>query len=160
MDSNTTALVLNIVTITGTLSATALGAALTYHFTRKSNQNKVTREKIEEIYQLTTEVKLWIDVRVPNTGERSLVQQPQLNIQDHPNPINKLVMLTDLYAPSLGKDITELRNYIIDIREIKYGDDNLTGKEITDKIIQVSEGSDKTYEKVRISIKKLIKHQG
>lgn len=166
LDQYTTIILAAIIAAAASLLGSLVGGValpyLTHRLSSKAEKRKLIREKVEEMYLLADQVSIWITRQFLFLGS-GLIQQPLPAIkppEDNENPINRLMMLAVLYAPSLEKHVMELRNTTVSIREIYYGlqtgTNTLTAKEMADRLMQASETSNAAYEEFVAAIKKLI----
>jgi hypothetical protein len=115
LDQGVVSIITTIVAVTGAISGTMLGVILTHRAARKVDKSKVTREKIEELYILTNQIKIWYHEQIADLLKNNLINYQfeedvfwileQSTLKDfHKSPyfpINKVTMLINLYAPSL-----------------------------------------------------------
>lgn len=167
LNQYTTVILAAIIAAIASLLGSLVGGVALPYFTHRLNSKagnrKLIREKVEEMYILADQVSVWLTKQFLFLGS-GFIQQPLPSIkppEDGDNPINRLLMLAVLYAPSLEKYVMELRNATIAIREIycslQTGKNTLTSKEMIDKLMQASESADKEYEELVAAIKRLIK---
>ncbi len=115
LDQGVVSIITTLIAVIGAITGTILGIMLTQRTTRKADKSKITRGKIEELYVLTNQIKIWYHSQIAELLKKNLIDYQfeedvfwileQSTLKDFNKnsyfPINKVTMLINLYAPSL-----------------------------------------------------------
>lgn len=154
-----------IVSILTTLIAvigTLAGVIITYYFTNRMERKRILREKLEEIYTLAIQVKQWLDNEIKSWW--SLIDP---NAQSHPYkdlscPIEQLIMLVELYAPSLAEKAVRINKKVLELKQrySVYSDEKLIAfnNERPENVLRQDDTEiTEMYTDLVVAVKKLIK---
>lgn len=117
-----TSMITALVTIPGTL--------LAIYTARKAERRKRNRESLEEIYKLSDQVNIWVQVTLRylykqiDKTDYYRVAIPEEHLEDYTKepecPGDRLAMLVSFDAPSLEKYLPEYKFIVSELREVRY----------------------------------------
>ncbi len=117
-----TNIIIAVVGVMGTVVGAVLGGLLTFYTTRKNEHDKIIREKCEGIYDLSVQIKHWIDNEIDNwwllfDEDALIIPNPSKNL---PCPTDRLLMLVNLYASSLEEKALKLTKIVDTFNSLEY----------------------------------------
>jgi hypothetical protein len=126
LDQGLVSIIINIVSVAGALIAVWIGSRLG----RSNDKRKRVRESLEEIYKLSNQVNIWIQVNLRYfykeiaKGDYHRPSMPPEYVVEYTKvpecPIDQLVMLISFDAPSLAKHLPEYSFIVSEMREVRY----------------------------------------
>src|SRR6266851_9006265 len=124
LDQNSAIILAAIIGALATLLGGLVGGVavpfLTQKLSIKAENRKKHHEKIEIAYTLLDQIKGWIDYQIDDLW----CFQVQKNRPNKPDnlecPINTLVLLVNLFAPSLEKSVKELNESVETLKKMRY----------------------------------------
>jgi hypothetical protein len=121
-EADVTNIIIAVVGVVGTSLGAVLGGLITYYTTRKNERDRQIREKCEEIYDCCVQVTHWIDNEIDCWWEHydaTMIIIPNLS-KNLPCPIDKLLMLVHLYAPSLEEKALKINTTVDKFHNLEY----------------------------------------
>ncbi len=117
-----TNIIIAVVGVIGTSIGAVLGGLITFYTIRKNERDRQIREKCEEIYDFSVQVKRWIDNEIDcwwlRYDEDAIIfPSPSENL---PCPAERLLMLVNLYAPSLEEKALRLTKIVDTFNSLEY----------------------------------------
>ncbi len=126
MDQGLVSIITNIVSVAGALVAVWIGS----RFGRSNDRRKKIRDSLEEIYKLSNQVNIWLQVNLRylykeiNKEDRYNVVIPPEYVEQYAKvpdcPIDRLEMLVSFDAPSLKKYLPEYLFIVSEMREVRH----------------------------------------
>lgn len=118
MDST---IVAAIISVFAALLGAVIGGVLTYRATKSIERRKILSEKYEAIYDSSVQIRDWLK----NENARwLLLAEPGASVfpavEGLPCPIEKLIMMADLYAPSLEKEVSKIEREVDAIKNLAW----------------------------------------
>ena len=133
---------------------------VTQRLHKHEEKRKFTLEKVEEIYFLAADVKLWIDTQLWLFTSR-ISPIPMQTPQEVENPLHELAGLAMFYAPSLEPEVMLLSKVVAELHRTRLEWDNgmkaMTRTEVMEYVNKHKPESDEAFENFLSSVKKLIK---
>ncbi len=156
LDQNTTIILAAAIGAGASILSGLVIPYVTQRLNKKEETRKFTLEKVEEIYFLASDVKLWIDTQLWLFA--SWVS-PTPKPEEVENPLHELVGLTLFYAPSLEPEVMLLSKIVGNLHktrlELETGLKTLTPREVMDYVIKHKPESDEAFENFVSSTKNL-----
>jgi hypothetical protein len=105
----------------GVVIGVVIGGVFSYRATKSIERRKILSEKYEVIYNSSVQIRDWLK----NENARwLLLAEPPASVnpavEGLPCPIEKLIMMADLYAPSLEKEVSTLMRKVDAIKSLEW----------------------------------------
>src|SRR5713101_2777074 len=138
LDQGIVTVITNIVSVAGALTAVWIGS----RFGRSNDRRKKIRDSLEEIYKISNQVNIWIQVSLRylykeiGKEDRYNVVIPPEYVEEYTKvpecPIDRLEMLISFDAPVLTKHLPEYLFIVSEMREVRYIYDTHKSKDTLD----------------------------
>ncbi len=115
-------IIVAVVGVIGISIGAVLGGLITFYTTRKNDLDRLIREKCEEIYDLSVQIKRWIDNEIDSwwlryNEDAIIIPSPSENL---PCPIDNLLMLVHLYATPLEEKALKMSRTVGTFNNLEY----------------------------------------
>jgi len=144
MDSTIVAAIISVFSL---LLGVGIGGFVTYKVTKSIERRKILSEKYEVIYNSSVQIRDWLkneNARWLLLAGTDVTVFPA--VEGLPCPIEKLIMMADLYAPSLEKEVSKIEREVDMIKNREWENADTGGIPLQDITVDTINEDDRMAE--------------